>query len=184
MAFSTSMGTVTNIAIQKVEAAVVLAAAVRVGGVERKGREMQVVAEGVLQRRSESPSARALHLVSQLTCSPLHLILSWCKYPCDRSLCSSANYMHWMLTLKWSLWPYWYRKPCVTKNGAPLHRLDEKCCVEPKSVKICYDCFLQSKQKQWSWIWISNTTLKLLACNNKCHVAKEIYKHITNYSRH
>lgn len=67
MAFSTSMGTVTNIAIQKVEAAVVVVAAVRVGGVERKGREMQVVAVGVLQRRSESPSARALHLVSQLT---------------------------------------------------------------------------------------------------------------------
>lgn len=39
MAFSTSMGTVTNIAIQKVEAAVVVAAAVRVGGVERKGKD-------------------------------------------------------------------------------------------------------------------------------------------------
>lgn len=39
MAFSTSMGTVTNIAIQKVEAAVVVAAAVRVGGVKRKGKD-------------------------------------------------------------------------------------------------------------------------------------------------
>lgn len=39
MAFSTSMGTVTNIAIQKVEAAIVVAAAVRVGGVERKGKD-------------------------------------------------------------------------------------------------------------------------------------------------
>ena len=38
MAFSASMGTVTNIAIRKVEAAVVVAAAVRVGGVERKGK--------------------------------------------------------------------------------------------------------------------------------------------------
>lgn len=59
MAFSTSVGTVTNIAIQKVEAAVVVATAVRVGGVGRKGkgREMQVVAVGVPQWRSESPSA-------------------------------------------------------------------------------------------------------------------------------
>lgn len=39
MAFSTSMGTVTNIAIRKVEAAVVVAAAVRVGGVQRKGKD-------------------------------------------------------------------------------------------------------------------------------------------------
>ncbi|TKS81286.1 hypothetical protein D9C73_015391 [Collichthys lucidus] len=39
MAFSTSMGTVTNIAIRKVEAAVVAAAAVRVGGVKRKGKD-------------------------------------------------------------------------------------------------------------------------------------------------
>ena len=39
MAFSTSMGTVTNIAIQKVEAVVVVAVAVRVGGVERKGKD-------------------------------------------------------------------------------------------------------------------------------------------------
>lgn len=35
MAFSTSVSTVTNIAIQKVETAVVVAVAVRVGGVER-----------------------------------------------------------------------------------------------------------------------------------------------------
>lgn len=39
MAFSTSMGTVTNIAIRKVEAAVVVAAAVRVGGLKRKGKD-------------------------------------------------------------------------------------------------------------------------------------------------
>lgn len=39
MAFSTSMGRVTNIAIQKVEAVVVVAAAVRVGRVEKKGKE-------------------------------------------------------------------------------------------------------------------------------------------------
>lgn len=38
MAFSTSMGTVTNIAVQKVEAAVVVAAAVRIGGEKRKGQ--------------------------------------------------------------------------------------------------------------------------------------------------
>ena len=113
MAFSTSMGTVTNIEILKLEAAVVVAKVVRVGGVERKGKDdgMQVVAVGVPKRRSESPSARALHLVGQLTCSPLHLILSWCKYPCHRAMCSSANifllilqkenrgFMYWMPTL-------------------------------------------------------------------------------------
>ncbi|KAM7399580.1 hypothetical protein PAMP_018845 [Pampus punctatissimus] len=39
MAFSTSMDTVINIAIQKVEVAVVVAVAVRVGGVERKEKD-------------------------------------------------------------------------------------------------------------------------------------------------
>lgn len=93
MAFSTSVDTATNIAIRKVEAAVVVAEAVRVGGVQRKGKERTVgeVAVGVPQRRSESPSARALHLVSHLTWSQLLFILSWCKYPCHHTLCSSAN---------------------------------------------------------------------------------------------
>lgn len=63
----------------------------RWSGEERTGQEMQVVAVGVPQRRSESPSARALHLVSQLSCRPLHFILSWCKYLCRHALCGSAN---------------------------------------------------------------------------------------------
>lgn len=62
------MGTVTNIAIQEVEAAVVVAAAVRVDGVERKGKDSRSSgSRSAAEEGSESPSARALHLVSQLT---------------------------------------------------------------------------------------------------------------------
>lgn len=128
------------------------------------------MALGGAHRRGE---VRALHLVSQMMCSPLFFILSWCKYPGNQAFFSAANIFLLIFqkdsgtvgcndvfspaeTEDLKMLPFcagcWI-KMASSNQAAWIFILVSFWLNWGQSVlsdKMWCDCFLQSKQRQWS----------------------------------